>query len=424
MAFGTVTELPKSRLCNLFLKPVKAVENFMLQAGPCNAMGVWILDRPGNLRQHLFEIEKAAMKNDSFTGVLKKIVTWHFWKYPETSNPDWFADHITVLEDPNVKTLDDFARLLGKVRQTWFDESKPRWRAILLNPDTGKNGAARNATGKSKAMHAFILYFDHAIGDGIRIERFVRDMSTAGKPPADFIDIKNRCRFFTRDAFDKLPDETRIQPSRLGVVSLPKQTIRKARPKQKSSTQFIVDVAADNLAVEKFYDPASKRTYRALITTALKTSEIMRQGNYFRATEFDAVPAKLRGKVPKPTTGRNSTWRQIIGSPLPGFILRRILGFWYRQFDIMLNVIPAATREFDLGGGKVVSGYGVPPILHDIPLTMDLITAFNKYHFTLLPGESCKVDVSEVLKSFAKGMGDSPKTQMAAVPAKRRQVSA
>ena len=186
---------------------------------------------------------------------------------------------------------------------------------------------------------------------------------------------------------------------------MPKQIIRKARAKGKSSTQFIVDVAADNLAIPTFFMPKSKRTHRALITTALKTNEVLRQGNYFRATEFDAVPADLRGKVPKPTTGRNSTWRQIIGSPMPGFLLRRILGFWYRQFDIMLNVIPAATREFDLGGVTVTSGYGVPPVLHDIPLTLDLITAVNQYHFTMLPGKTCTTGVKELAESFAAGLG-------------------
>jgi hypothetical protein len=386
----------------------------MLQAGPCNAMGVWILDRPGSLPVHLHEIRTAIAGSGFFRETLKKFATWHFWQPANDAADLNLADHVLVLEDTSVKTLADFSRLLEKIRRLELEEGRPRWKAFLLNPKTGKTdprqrtGGQKNEGETSECLHAFVLYFDHAIGDGIRIERFVRDMNNAGPAPGATTGAGAHCQILTRSEFDALPEDKRILLSRLALFSVPKKRLRKARPKGLTSTQFVVDAAADILATEDFYQPTSRQTHRALVTTAIKTGEVLRQGNFFKAAEYDAVPFELRGKVAKPTTGRDSTWRQTVASPLPAFLLKAMLGFWYRQFDVMLNVIPAASRNFNLGGARVVSGFGVPPVLQEMPLTIDMIGAFGQYHFTLLPGKACSVDAEQMAAKFAEAVGGNP----------------
>ena len=372
--------------------PVTSMENFLLQAGPAPAIGIWLLEGPGSTEKHLSEIRHAVSRSHTFQKSLKRWLTWHFWNSPTaTDNP---SDHVICLDAPEVRTLEDLADVTAKLARLGFDPERPRWRIVLLNTDNAPQGA----------LSAFLLHFDHAIADGIRVERFVRDMADMPDAPGYANGSRETPEVIrlNKGAFERLEEqfpENRIHP---GFVKVSKSEIRDCRPKSTSTTEFVVDAFANMLDDEELYSDTTERTHLAIVTSSLSAERSLREGNRFMAFERDALPRRLKDAGLSRSTGRTSTWRQTLASPLPRFLMRWLIRFWYRQFDVMLNVIPAATRPFQLGGAKASGGYGIPPLLTDMPLTADMICAVGAYHFTLLPGKSCQVGSKTLCSRLAR----------------------
>lgn len=389
------------------VKPVGTLENFMLSARLEGATAVWLLDGPGEVETHLRELETARRRAPTFTSLVRRILLWHVWTdAPEGPNGS-LAAHVIVVRDETVTDLAELSRLLEKARHLPFPPGRPRWRAILLNP-----ASARGAAGD--ALSALILRFDHALADGIRIEQMVRNASlsrTANEATPEGFDAGACARQVAEldgASFRSLPDDPAIVDKDIVLLDVPITETRRSSGANAGALKTFIDATVRTLDTPGLFKADLPRAYKALVSRALGRAAGLGTGNHFILAEYDALPPHMEpyggagGRGPK--LGRTSGWRQILAAPLPPFLLRLLIRYWYRQFDFGLNVIPASDRPFTLGGRRVVGGYGVAPLPADLPLAFEIVPNAGTYFISFIIGRAQRAPKEEIAAMFRRAL--------------------
>jgi hypothetical protein len=135
------------------LKPVTAIENAMLAAGPLFVTAVCLLEKPVDIRTHIREISTAADRSAKLSSTVRRILAWYFWE--GRTRTVKLEDHIVILEDPDCADDVALAAIANKIRLLALPGDEPGWKIFLLNP--GK----ANKTGQSgskPALSAFIIH--------------------------------------------------------------------------------------------------------------------------------------------------------------------------------------------------------------------------------------------------------------------------
>lgn len=375
----------------------------MLAIGPTRATGAWLLDAPCNLGQLLAKLGTAVGETPRLRQCIKRVAVWHVWRDFEQLS---LQDNVIVVRDPALRDLADLRRVLGIVRRLNLPENAPPWLCLVVNPQI--EGEAPPPEG---ALSAIVLHFNHAIADAMRIQRLLFGLDAA---PASTDLSSGAVRLeapkpIDGDAYADLPRDPRISETGMALLSVPVAALRRARAEGQNTTEQVLLAAAAVFDDPKLFNLGRRRKDQAVVTRYTRHGgDTHHLGNFVVASEYLVRGGEGSAEQDGLSRGRSSDVLQALASPLPPVLLKRLVGHWYGNYDILLNLIPTGRARFSLGGQRVTGIYGVPPIFAPLPLTIDVVSHAGLHFITLVPGEGFIGDEDDLARSYEAALCGTP----------------
>jgi hypothetical protein len=385
------------------MEPVGALENVMLKLGPARPMAVLVFETRPDLDQILAELSAVAASVSRLRKRLRPAFGWHWRQELAMPAPACVFANLVVLDDPALADERDFEQVVSKVMRLGLPDELAPWRAVVVNPGHAGNTARTD----QPAISALILQFDHSIADGIRIERIIRMLDQRGKLPRSANGTQGHVHStlqVTRAAFFALADDPRVTPRDIALVELPAHAVRRRHSPFSAASAAIRGAIADCLGTPGFLCSGYQRRGKALEVVANPGRRRAEQGNFIRFKAADAVPREPVSfartwayRLIEPTGPWSFGW----GAPLPEWLLRPLLRFWYAQFDAFLSVIPGSSLPIYSGNSKVRAAYGIAPMLADLPACVTVYWGMGRAFACIQTGSAVTTSAAALSTRFA-----------------------
>jgi hypothetical protein len=378
-------------------RPVGILENFLLRLGPSRVTAAWVLDGPPDLGVVLGQVRAMVRSSPRLSRRIVCRGPWHVWR--DASQARW-EDHVRAWTDPSLTGPEAVVRLIAAVRRLPLPEQGPRWLALAVNPESAVPVPVPASAPGPAPLSAFVLHYDHAIGDGRRMARFVA--AAAGGRVGRLSPVLVQ----PAAAGAALVDE-RVREVPLAACAVPREALRGGPG---GVTGQLIAAGSRLLADSGFYPGAARRTGRAVVTRATRRdTDRSRLGNFLRAVEHRTDAGARGARAPRP---RTSDGRLVLASALPARLLRPLVRSWYRSVDQLVTLTPAGRGGVRLGGRAVTAIYAVPPHLARPPLTQCAVSYGRSLHVLLAPGEGFQGDPADLARSYEshllRGCGPAP----------------
>lgn len=373
--------------------PVPAFENMMLKIGPLRPIAAWVFDRAPDLPELLAGLAAASGRIAPLRLRLTRRFGWHFWVPAEGSPGELLRQAVTLVDDPAFRAFDDLGRLLQQLDAMPFPADRPPWRALIVN-----SGGA--------GLPALVIQCDHAIADGIRIERIARHFG-------DWLDDDPEARALAgavaanpvRRALADIvaPADGRVAKE-LGMVLtvVPARLLRMAR-KSGTATTAIIGAMADALAMSGTLAPGSIRSGVAMEMIGERRPGT-HAGTFVAAKAVAAQPAS---GLPAPgrswlfhLLARTGPWRFPVAALFPAMLARAITTAFYRRFDMVVAITPSTRLGPEIGGARTTRIFGVGPMLADTHVSVTGVWSNGDCGLTIRPGPAIAIAPSELADRF------------------------
>lgn len=362
------------------MRPVTPFENVLLKAGNAQPVAACLLDCPAALETVLAELLGACGRLPRMRSAIVGRAGWLWRRDIGDVDP---AAHVRIVD--GVADMAGLGRLMAAIPGLPLPAGRPPWQVYVVNPAPAIAGP-----------HAIVLHFDHSIADGHRMDRLVRTMGAFPVPePA------------RRAAAAAMPGISRVELSR--IAERPARRLALAQAPAGRSGRIgprrFVEALAHALRAPGVSKAGATWRATALEVVADGSHRAALEGNYirFRATDTfgkDEAVRTLAYRLIAPTGPWGFGW----GALFPRFLLRPLLAFWYRQFDMLVSYLPGARAPFALGGARVTAIWAMAPLLADLPACLTVYAGFGSEFVTLQTGTAVEAEPARLVEAAIAGV--------------------
>ena len=366
-------------------------------------MAACILGSPANLEAVIADMAAVMARLPRMRSVIQPGLGWYFRREKTPPCSAQLARHFTVIADEAIRGTNDLEKILSKSMSLPFASDLPPWRVYLIN-SVRQSDEPR----KSSALYAAIIHFDHSIADGFRMDRMVRNMSAkAGenhshlaREVADLLTPMDMAEYAALPEMPEIPRQE-IALFEAGVTA-------KGRKCGHFRPMDFVNVFARALGSQGVFNTNSKRRCTALEVMSDGTNRTAEEGNFIRFRALDAIPPgqsvnftrSLAYRLIRPT----GPWGFGFGALFPRPVLRGLLRFWYRQFDMLISYIPGARKPFMVGGARVKAIYALSPRLADLPVLVTVYSGLGRTFTAVQTGTAIQCSVRQLADTAARDL--------------------
>ncbi|MFZ1680140.1 MAG: wax ester/triacylglycerol synthase domain-containing protein [Rhizobiaceae bacterium] len=379
------------------MTPVPPFENMMLKIGRLRPIAAWIFDRPPDPGEILVGLAAASRRIPQLRQHLVRRFGWHFW-VPARGSPDELFRHaVTLVDDPALRDIDDLRRLLQKLDAMPFPADRPPWRALVINA----GGAG---------LPALVFQCEHAIADGIRIERIMRNFgawAAADREAGSMVD-RIAATLDHRALADilALPDERGENRHDMVLTFAPAAMLRRGR-NSGSATAMIIGAMADALAMPGTLAPGAIRSGLAMELIGERRPGSP-SGNFVAAQAVPAQPANAPAARGRSflfyLLARTGPWRFRQAALFPAALTRIISTSFYRRFDIVASVMPSSRKGSQVGAARADRVFGIGPVIGDTHVSMTGFWSHGDCCLSIKPGPAIAISSPELADRFLRAL--------------------
>src|SRR5581483_11381390 len=193
------------------MRPLGLTDTIFYNLGDAYITCVAILDGPCDLAAFVAEAEEAVA---GLPGLSERSLRLGFWSFAVDAGPIDIVDHIAVVCDPTISTMDGAIGFLDRLRRRAIRYGGPPWRIVVLNP---ADPDGRRSSGKG--LSAIFVQARHGLGDATRGLQLLQRMGHA-KPTAAHAALATRLRVIDPA---KLGPEVTVHDEGLSVLQVPRR---------------------------------------------------------------------------------------------------------------------------------------------------------------------------------------------------------
>ena len=354
------------------MRPLGLTDTIFYNLGDAYITTVAVLDGPCDIAALIAETEEVVA---SLPGLTEKPLRLGLWSFAVDARPVDLANHIAVVRDPTVTTIDGVVSFLDRLRRSAIRHDGPPWRMFVLNP--ADPAASRTET---KALSAFFMQGRHGLGDATRGLQILARMGHA-EPTAAHAMLARRLR--TIDP-TQLGPEIPVHDEGLSVLQVP----RRRMSRDGDASERLAAIVAKAVA-----DPALFPHAQPLRGNVGRTHLLRRRGsrtgvgNHIKMITVRTIerPERKRFRIRRLARAQELPLSQWLVALSPRRLARLAMRIWYRNFDAIATLLPVP-RNLQLGGRAVTAVFGVPPLWGPVPLVLVALADADQYHVTVVPG--------------------------------------
>lgn len=349
-----------------------------------------VLDRPCHVPTMVAQLHGLVASSPGWTERPLRLGVWSFARAPA---PVDLRQHISIADDPTVRTTADVLALLERLRRNRLRTSAPPWRVILLNPE-GSEGA------RAGALSASFMQMRHGLADaarGLQAMSRIRDFEAGpedetyakGLPTVDFAAFRQ---------------DVPMHDTGMLAFSIPRQEV--ARTGDASGHLAAV---SNRLVHEADLFPGAPPFRGNYGRTRLlkRHGASSGVGNHIRMETISVGrPEEKKALViPGLARAQNLPVTQWLVAVAPGVLARQMMRIWYDSFDAIATLLPMPPN-LSVGAAGVTAMLGVPPLWGPVPVVLFAMVDRTHYHMTVFPGRGFAGDTAALETRIRAMLGE------------------
>jgi len=354
------------------MRPLGLTDTIFYNLGDAYITCVAILDGACDLAAFVADLEEVVA---ALPGLSERPRRLGFWSFAVDAGKVNVADHIAVVRDPSITSVDGAVVFLERLRRSAIRYSGPPWRIVVLNPADPNGGRST-----SKGLSAIFMQARHGLGDATRGLQILQRMGH-GKPTAAHAALAERLRVIDPA---HLGPEIAVHDEGLSVLQVP----RRLMSREGEASERLAAIAARAVADAELFPLA-----QPLRGNVGRTHLLLRRGapngvgNHIKMITVRTIarPERKRFRLPWLARAQELPLSQWFVALSPRRLARRAMRIWYRNFDAIATLLPVP-RNLQLGGRAVSAVFGVPPLWGPVPLVLVALADADQYHVTVIPG--------------------------------------